>query len=85
MTDRTVRYTSELKRQRVALARSGGAHALLLREFGGSASTKGGWVKQDARVTGKGDSDSSSAASRHDICVSPEKAGKWYPCDRYDL
>ena len=51
----TVRYMPELRRQMVALARSGRTAASLSKEFGPSAMTIGTWVKQAARDAGKGD------------------------------
>jgi transposase len=55
MSDRSVRYTPEFKRQMVELVRSGRTPASLAKEFGPTAWTISMWAKQDARDVGKGD------------------------------
>ncbi|MFM8480158.1 MAG: transposase, partial [Gammaproteobacteria bacterium] len=83
--DKTVRYTAEVKRQMVALARSGRTPASLSREFGVSAMTIGSWIKQDGRDTGQGDGGLSSAEReelqrpRQWAISSPYRAGQSLP------
>jgi transposase len=61
MADKTVRYTTEFKRQMVALARGGRTPASLAKEYGPSAWTIALWVKQEARDAGNGDGGLTSA------------------------
>lgn len=55
MSDRSVRYTPEFKRQMVELVSAGRTPASLAKEFGPTAWTISTWAKQDARNAGKGD------------------------------
>ena len=55
MSNRSVRYTPEFKRQMVELVRSGRTPASLAKEFGATAWTISTWAKQDARDGGTGD------------------------------
>jgi transposase len=55
MATKSVRYTTEFKRQMVDLVRSGKSPAGLAREFEPSAWTIALWVKQAKRDAGNGD------------------------------
>jgi transposase len=55
VTDKSVRYTPEFKRQMVELVRTGRMPASLAREFGPTSWSIATWVKQAARDNGKGD------------------------------
>jgi transposase len=61
MSDRSVRYTPEFKRQMVELVRAGRTPGSLAKEFGPTAWTISTWAKQDARDAGKGDGGLTSA------------------------
>ena len=55
MADKSVRYTTEFKRQMVDLVRSGRSPASLAKEFGPTAWTISLWNRQAQRDGGKGD------------------------------
>jgi transposase-like protein len=55
MASKSTRYTSEFKRQMVALAHSGRTAGSLSKEYGPTPWTIALWVRQDKRDAGKGD------------------------------
>ena len=61
MTEKSVRYTPEFKRQMVELVRTGRTPASLAREFGPTSWSIATWVKQTARDNRKGDGGLTSA------------------------
>ena len=55
MSEKSIRYTPEFKRQMVELVRTGRTPASLAKEFGPTAWSIASWVKQSARDNGKGE------------------------------